>query len=491
MHTSLTLKTLTGIGYNTLARVFILILTAAANVILARNLSADDYGIIGFGMIFINFLVQFSDFGISRAVIRKHDLSDEDLYTGFTFKFMIGVAAFVIAFALSPFAKHIFDNDIVGDVIIILSLNFVISNFAFIPHSLLTRDLDYKRMFIPQTGTALVNYLLSIILAINGFKFWSIVIANIASVTVNVILLNFIKPVRIRFAFNRAIAAEFFRFGSNLFLSGIVAFGIFNADRVIIGSVMGSAVLGYYALAYNWGSIICGIVQDAVHNVLFPAFSKIQHDSEVLKKSYLQVLEFVSFISVFLNIGMLICSYDFLYFILGRGTDQWLPALISFDVLCVYGIIRSLMEPIGNVILAVGKSDLLFKSTMIVGITELVLLYPVLKYFNIEGVAVLVTAAYFLQVFVYFPFLKRDFNIHAGEILSSLKGAIVATVAVAFMIIPFNYYVTPSLVSFMIKILLITAAYIITYGIATRWKIIKEIKNIVEKRSMSNNNKNG
>ncbi len=490
MNTSLTLKTLTGIGYNTLARVFILVLTAAANVILARNLTADDYGVIGFGMIFINFLVQFSDFGISRAVIRKHDLSDEDLYTGFTFKFIIGVAAFAIAFALSPLAKHVFDNDAVSDVIIILSLNFVVSNFAFIPHCLLTRDLDYKRMFIPQTGTALVNYVLAIILAINGFKFWSIVIANIASVIVNVILLNFIKPVRIRFAFNRSVAAEFIRFGGNLFLSGIVVFGIFNADRVIIGSVMGSAVLGFYTLAYNWGSIICGIVQDAVHNVLFPAFSKIQHDRDGIKKSYLQVLEFVGFLSVFVNISMLACSYDFLYFILGRGTDQWLPALISFNVLCVYGIIRSLMEPIGNVILAVGKSELLFKSTLIVGITELALLYPVMKYFNIEGVAVLVTAAYSLQVFVYYPFLKKDFNINAREILSSFKGAILATVAVAIVVIPFNYYVKPSLVSFMIKIPLIAAAYIITYGMVTRWKIIKEIKNIVEKRSIGINNEN-
>ncbi|MBP7734471.1 MAG: lipopolysaccharide biosynthesis protein [Spirochaetes bacterium] len=485
MNTSLTLKTITGIGYNTLARVFILVLTAAANVILARNLTADDYGIIGFGMIFINFLVQFSDFGISRAVIRKHELTDGDLYTGFTFKFIIGVAAFVIAFALSPFAKLIFDNDAVSDVIIILSLNFVVSNFAFIPHCLLTRDLDYKRMFIPQTGTALVNYALSIILAINGYKFWSIVIANIASVIVNVILLNYMKPVRIRFAFDRKVAVEFTRFGGNLFLSGIVIFGIFNADRGIIGSVMGSAVLGFYTLAYNWGSIICGIVQDAVHNVLFPAFSKIQHDRDGIKKSYLQVLEFVGFLSVFVNIGMLACSYDFLYFILGRGTGQWLPALISFNVLCVYGIIRSLMEPIGNVILAVGKSELLFKSTLIVGITELALLYPVMKYFNIEGVAVLVTAAYSLQVFVYYPFLKRNYNINAGELLSSLKGAIVATVGVAVVIIPFNYYVTPSLISFVIKLPLITTVYILTYGISTRWKIIKEIKNIVEKRSIS------
>jgi len=491
MHKSLKIQTLTGIGYNTLARVFILVLTAAANVILARNLTAEDYGIIGFGMIFINFLVQFSDFGISRAVIRKHDLSDDDLYTGFTFKFIIGVAAFLIAFALSPFAKYIFDNDVVGDVIIILSLNFVVSNFAFIPHCLLTRDLDYKRMFIPQTGTALVNYVLAIILAINGFKFWSIVIANIASVVINVILLNVIKPVRIRFAFNRMVAAEFTRFGGNLFLSGIVVFGIFNADRVIIGSVMGSAVLGFYTLAYNWGSIICGIVQDAVHNVLFPAFSKIQHDSEGIKKSYLQVLEFVSFISVFVNIGMIACSYDFLYFILGRGTGQWLPALISFNVLCVYGIIRSLMEPIGNVILAVGKSDLLFKSNIIVGIVELSLLYPVLKYFNIEGVAVLVAAAYSLQVFIYYPFLKKDFNIHAGEIFSSLKGAMLATVAVAVVIVPFNYYVTPSLLTFVIKLPLITAVYIISYGISTRWKIIKEIKNIIENRSIGINNEDG
>ncbi len=439
-------------------------------------------------MIFINFLVQFSDFGINNAVIRKHDLADDDLYTGFTLKIVLGTVAFLFAYLLSPLSKLFFDNAAVTDVIKILSLNFIINSFAFIPNCLLVRDLNYKKLFLPQTGSAIVNYSISIILAINGFRFWSIVIANICSVVVNMILLNAIKPVKIKFAFNSKVAYEFLRFGGNLFLSGTVVFAIFNSDNFIIGSVLGSAFLGYYALSFNWGSLICVIVQDTVHNVLFPAFSKMQHDRDSIKKFYLQVLEFVSFIGVFANVGLLVCSYDFLYYILGHNTDRWLPALTAFRILSVYGIIRSLMEPVANVILTTGKSNLLFKSALIVGITELSLLYPVLKYFNIEGVAVLVTVAYSLQVFFYYPFLKRSFNINFKEIFTSFKPAIFSMIAVVTVILPFEYYVPSSFISFLFKILLVMITYNACYGIMTRWKILKEIKKIIEMRSIDKKN---
>ena len=71
-----------------------------------------------------------------------------------------------------------------------------------------------------------------------------------------------------------------------------------------------------------------------------------------------------------------------------------MPALTAFRILCIYGMCRCLLEPVGNVILAIGRTRELLITQIIVAVFELGLLYPSLKYFGIEGVAVVVTMAY-------------------------------------------------------------------------------------------------
>jgi O-antigen/teichoic acid export membrane protein len=68
------------------------------------------------------------------------------------------------------------------------------------------------------------------------------------------------RPVAISFCLDRNIAREMVSFGGYLFISGLFTFLIFNLDNFIIGVVKGSKDLGYYAIAYNWSAVICGIM---------------------------------------------------------------------------------------------------------------------------------------------------------------------------------------------------------------------------------------
>lgn len=98
MNASLKLITFKNISYNAFSRIVTFVFQVPANIILARQLTSDDYGIIGFAMVFINFLIRFNDLGIRSAVIQKTDLSEKGLYTGFTIKVILGLLIFATAF---------------------------------------------------------------------------------------------------------------------------------------------------------------------------------------------------------------------------------------------------------------------------------------------------------------------------------------------------------------------------------------------------------
>ena len=340
-------KTIKNIGYNTLAKIIALLFQAAANIILSRNLSSSDYGIVGFGLIFISFLNQFNDVGISSAVVQRRELDEKGLYTAFSVKTLLGFSLFIITFIIAPLAPYFFDNSAVTNVIRLLALNFLINIFAFLPSSLLTRELNYKKISLANICSTIINSSMAIILVLNGFGYWSLVFANLIAPIVLALGLNILRPVKIRISFDRTIAKEFMHYGWKLFATGIVIFTIFNADNFIVGSVKGSGMLGYYMIAFNWGSMVCVLLFSIVLSVLFPTLSKLQGNREKLKASYLKTLEYVSIIAILINMTLFVTAREFLIYALGRGSDKWLPALTCLRILCIYGIARALLSPSG------------------------------------------------------------------------------------------------------------------------------------------------
>ena len=370
MTTSLKTRTFRNIGYNAAAQCAMLIMQALANIVLARELASDDYGIIGFSMIFINFLGQFSDFGLNSAVIQEKKFDDKALYTGFTIKAILGLVACAASLACAPLAEMIFDNRAVVAVIQLLSLNLLINSMSFLPLSLLTRELNYKKIAASQILSTLANAFVSIVLALGGYKYWSIVGGTLGTTIVTAIMMNSLKPVKIRFSLDRAKAREYLRFGGNLFLSGLLVFFVFNADNLIIGTTKGAQTLGYYSLAFTWGAMISVLMGAVITGVLFPTFSRIQEDRERIKKGYLQILEVIAFLGAMANISLYVAAPEFLYFLLGNGSDKWMPALATFRIFCFYGIIRVVLEPVGAVIMALGNTRLFVRATGLVAVLE-------------------------------------------------------------------------------------------------------------------------
>src|ERR1700704_5943373 len=80
---------------------------AITSMIVARNLSPSDYGVVAFAGVIIGFLSQFSDLGVGNAAIRRPSLDQKSLQTAFTLKIILGVMAFIAVYLIALFA-HLF-----------------------------------------------------------------------------------------------------------------------------------------------------------------------------------------------------------------------------------------------------------------------------------------------------------------------------------------------------------------------------------------------
>lgn len=479
MNESLRLKTAANLSYNLLCRVLVFALSAATGIILARNLTSSDYGIVGFAMIFISFLRQFSDLGISSSIIRKESIDEDDLYTVFTLKILLSAIAFLASFAWGALSQMAFDIPAVKPVIIVLAVGLLLDSPGFLPTTVLTRELKFKRLTVPQIGSQLTASVVAITTVYLGFRYWSIVFSNLSATIAGAAIVFALRPVPLKLRWNPQVGKEHLKFGSQLFFAGLMIFVLFNADNFVVGAVGGAATLGFYSIAFNWSTKATGFISQAVHNILLSTFSRVQRDAERLKRGYLTILEYVSFAAILANILLLIVSRELLVLVLGAGTGKWLPAMVALDILCVYGIVRALLEPVGNMIVAVGKPALILKSNTIVAALQVGCLYPAFRYFGIAGVAALVVISYSVQFLVYFPTLHRELSLSFTAVVRSVRPAVLSGGALAAFGFVLDRFLGTSWLSLAVKLLLGASLYIIIYNLMTKWKIVKEAREII------------
>lgn len=473
-------KIAAGIAYNTISRVFIIGVQAITSILLARVLSSSDYGIIAFASVFIGFISQFSDFGLGSSLVQRKDVSQTVLNTAFTIRNIAAFALFIIALVISFIVPYYYDYIHIGWVIRLMAINFIFHSFGFVSSALLKREMNFLGTNTVTLISTTSGSVVSVALAYMGFGFWSQVWAGFFSTIVNVVSNRVLRPVKLNYELNFKIAQEMWHFGSYLFISGIIIYALFNSANFIVGAVSGAVVLGYFSLALDWGTKIPSLLSQTVISVLFPAFSKIRENEELLIKTYSTTLKYVAFVSILVNVTLICVSEDFLKIVLGNGTDKWVPALNAFRILCLYGIVRAILEPIGSIITALGETKVLMKAVAVAALIQLTFLYPALKFYGLEGVSWLILISYGLQYYIYLSFLKCRAGIGINDFVKAIYVPVLCSIIFIALYLMGNQFVLKTSFLMMIsKSVFYGVAYTAIFCLFTKFQLYYDIKRMI------------
>ncbi len=393
---SLKLKTIHGIAWVALSTVIIRILNFSTKIVLARLLAPEDFGLLAIGLLAINTIGLFRDFGVGASIIYLKDDSKDRIVanTAFIMLPIVAIILFVLAYLFAPYIALFYNTTLIEPIIKVLALTFVISSFGTVPSILLEKELEFKKKVLPETVPILGYACVTIVLAINGYGVWSLVYGQIVSTVLNVILLWIISDWKPTFHFDRTTAMEMFGYGKNIIAASVVIFGITNFDNAVIGRILGMEALGFYAIAYTISNLPATQITHLVGRVMFPTYSKLQDNKEALGRAYLKTFRMVSMLSIPTSLGILIIAPDFIEIVL---KEKWMPAVPALQVLCIFGLSRSIAATTGSIFQATGRPDILFKTSLLQLIITVFLIFLLIDPYGIVGVSWAVTIPIIIQ----------------------------------------------------------------------------------------------
>ena len=118
-------------------------LTVIVTAILARILSASDYGIVAVITVFSTFFTTLSDMGFGPAIIQNKDLTDSDIDNIYSFTVYISVILMILFSLFSILIAMFYDNDVYIPLGQLLSISLLFNALNMVPNGILNRDKKF------------------------------------------------------------------------------------------------------------------------------------------------------------------------------------------------------------------------------------------------------------------------------------------------------------------------------------------------------------
>ena len=346
-------------------------LTLIVTAILARLLTPEDFGVVGFATVVVAYLIVIQDLGFGAALIQRRDDIDDAADTVFTLGLLTGSALALITIVGAPTVAAWFGEPRVTPMLRVLALGFVIGAAGNTHVTLLRRHLRFHLRAVPEVGGTAVRGVVAVVCALAGLGPWALIIGHLAGVGTSTILAWVVEPWRPRLRLVRSLVRPLGRFGMPLLGANAVHALVANLDYLIVGKVLGGSALGIYTLAYRLPELLLLGVVAVLNRALFPALAEVQNRPEDLRKGFLATMRYVPMAVVPIGIGLMITAEPIIMVTLG---EQWIDAVPVMRVLAAYALASSLMVADGDVYKATGRSGLLARFAAL----KLALLVPAL-----------------------------------------------------------------------------------------------------------------
>ncbi len=425
-------------------------------IVLARLLAPEVYGVIALVTVFTTILNVFVDSGFGNALIQKKDADDLDFSTVFYFNIVICFFLYILMFAVAPWIAKFYNDLSLTPVIRVLSLTLVISGVKNVQQAYVSRTMQFKRFFFATLGGTVGAAVLGIAMAYCGFGVWALVAQQIFNTTVDTIILWLTVKWRPKLMFSLSRLKGLFSFGWKLLVSSLLDTMYRDLRQLIIGKLYTTADLAQYNRGNQFPNLIVANVNTSIDSVLLPVMSNVQDCADEVKSMTRRAIKISTYVMAPLMMGLAFAGEPIVRLVL---TDKWLPCVPFMQIFCITYMFYPVHTANLNAIKAMGRSDLYLKLEVVKKIVGLVVLLSTMWF----GVMIMAYSLLFTsilsQIINSWP-NKKLLNYSYLEQLKDILPGILLAVVMGCCIYPIQWLGLPDALTLLIQIPLGAVIYI-------------------------------
>ncbi len=400
-----------------------------SQVVLARILGPEQYGLFAMGMVVVLFSTFFADVGLAYGLIQRKEVDDRDIRFVFTWQIVLGSVVTLTLIALSGWAGRFYDDERLTQVVMWLALTCLINSMGATAACLLRRELDFKTINVAAMVSYAVGFLaLGIPMAMMGYGVQALVVASLtqsflAAAICYAKMRHSIVPL-----FWQDDAIGILRFGVTAFATNLINWVMSSLDRLVVGRMMSLTAAGLYSTVSNFITSPSIQLLALLQSVLYSASSRVQDSPDQLRRGFRTMFSVVAlFIGpVFLSIAAV--APTVMAAVYGA---KWIGGEVVLAPLAAAIPGYLLMGMAVPVLWASGNVTKEFLLQIPIAIVWMVALLLISRTGSLAALSWAVCALYYLRAAVIVGATLKAVNMRAFEIPQLLQAGVAATAIVA------------------------------------------------------------
>lgn len=342
-------------------------------IILARLLDPEHYGVLSMMVIFTTLADVFIQKGFNTALIQNKDVTEEDYSSVFWVSLGIAGILYVVLFFAAPFIAVFYNMPDIVQPLRVLSLMLIPGALNSVQLARVSRELDFKQVFRSNIGGMIFAGLAGITLAYCGAGLWALVAQTLLNTVFACIVMFATVKWRPRLVCNFTRVKVLFAFGWKLLVSSLLDTLYQDLRSLVIGKKYDADTLGYYNRGKQFPQFVINAINGTVQSVMLPAMSAQQDEPEKVKTLMRSSISISSYIIFPMMAGLAAVAPALIELLL---TEKWLPCVPYMQIYCFTLAFYPVHSCNLQAINAMGRSDIFLKLEIIkksIGIVSLII----------------------------------------------------------------------------------------------------------------------
>jgi lipopolysaccharide exporter len=297
-----------------------LALQVGTQVVLARLLGPEQYGLFAIGVIVISFSNFLSDIGLAYGLIQRKELGDSHIRFVFTWQLILGTGVTAAVAMLAGPLADFFREPRARDIILAMAPLCFVQATTAVSLNLLKRSMDFKTISLAGVYSYFLGFVcVGIPMALAGYQVWSLIAAWAVQISFNLAFLYVRSRHALRPLLKHTDSHDMARFGFTVLATNLTNWFIGNIDRVVAGHMLASTALGLYTTPYNLVNSPTATLMGVIQPVMYSACSKVQGELARIRAAYLALLAAITLFVMPVFVAIAVVSETFVLGLYGRS----------------------------------------------------------------------------------------------------------------------------------------------------------------------------
>ncbi|MEM9001898.1 MAG: lipopolysaccharide biosynthesis protein [Cyanobacteria bacterium P01_F01_bin.86] len=341
-----------------LSEVGIRISRLGATVILARFLTAEDYGLAAIVLTTHQFIRVFTRNGILNKIIQADEADVEDICkTAYWLNWMLSFGLFLVQVGVAFMMSSAYRNQTLILPICLIAATYLIYPLGLVQAALVQRQNQMRIWSLANLLQVGIDNLLTGLLAFLGMGMWAIVLPKLLTAPILVVMMWRHSTWRPVYGFTLKKWQHIIHFGSRVLGVEWLTTLRENIDYLLIGRFLSVEALGVYYFAFNAGLGISLSVINAIKVSLYPDLCKAKSEWGRLRSRYRNGLRTIAKIIVPLVILQASLAPFYVPIVFG---NKWVEqgAIPILVLICLSAIPRPFADAASLLLRAIDKPNL-------------------------------------------------------------------------------------------------------------------------------------